>query len=31
MPSGGDLKAGMNCEINYKFGGDNEPTTIVCK
>jgi len=27
----GDLKAGMNCEINYKSGGDNEPTTIVCK
>jgi len=27
----GDLKAGMNCEINYKSGGDNEPTTIACK
>lgn len=27
----GDLKAGMNCEINYKPGGDNEPTAIVCK
>jgi tripartite-type tricarboxylate transporter receptor subunit TctC len=27
----GDLKTGMNCEINYKSGGDNEPTTIVCK
>ncbi len=27
----GDLKAGLDCEINYKSGGDNEPTTIVCK
>jgi len=27
----GDLKAGMNCEINYKPGGENEPTTIDCK
>ncbi len=26
-----DLKAGLNCEVNYKSGGDNEPTTIVCK
>lgn len=27
----GDLKAGLDCEINYKSGGDNEPTTIDCK
>ena len=27
----GDLKVGLNCEITYKSGGDNEPTTIVCK
>jgi tripartite-type tricarboxylate transporter receptor subunit TctC len=27
----GDLKKGMNCEIEYKQGGDNEPTTIACK
>jgi tripartite-type tricarboxylate transporter receptor subunit TctC len=27
----GDLKAGMKCEINYKPGGDNEPTTITCQ
>ncbi len=27
----GDLKAGLNCEINYKSGGDNEPSTIECK
>jgi tripartite-type tricarboxylate transporter receptor subunit TctC len=27
----GDLKAGMSCEIEYKPGGDNEPTTIACK
>ena len=26
-----DLKAGLNCEVNYKSGGDNEPMTIVCK
>jgi len=26
-----DLKAGLDCEINYKSGGDNEPTTIDCK
>ena len=26
-----DLTAGLDCEINYKSGGDNEPTTIVCK
>jgi len=26
-----DLKTGMNCEINYKSGGGNEPTTIACK
>ncbi len=26
-----DLKAGLDCEVNYKSGGDNEPTTIVCK
>ena len=26
-----DLKAGMNCEINYKSEGDHEPTTIACK
>lgn len=26
-----NLKVGMNCEINYKPGGDNEPTTIDCK
>lgn len=25
------LKVGMNCEINYKSGGENEPTTIDCK
>lgn len=25
-----DLKAGMNCEISYKAGGDNEPITIAC-
>jgi tripartite-type tricarboxylate transporter receptor subunit TctC len=27
----GDLKAGMNCDIEYKPGGDNEPVTIACK
>jgi len=27
----GDLKAGMSCEIEYKPGGDNEPTSIACK
>ena len=27
----GDLKAGLDCEINYKSGGDNEPSTIACK
>jgi len=27
----GDLKAGLDCEINYKAGGDNEPSTIECK
>lgn len=27
----GDLKVGLNCEINYKAGGDNEPSTIECK
>jgi tripartite-type tricarboxylate transporter receptor subunit TctC len=27
----GDLKAGMSCEIEYKPGGDNEPTAIACK
>jgi tripartite-type tricarboxylate transporter receptor subunit TctC len=27
----GDLKAGMTCEIEYKPGGDNEPTAIACK
>ena len=26
-----NLKVGMNCEISYKSGGDNEPTTIDCK
>ena len=26
-----DLKAGLNCEINYKPGGDNEPSSIKCK
>lgn len=26
-----DLKAGLDCEVNYKSGADNEPTTIVCK
>lgn len=26
-----DLKAGMDCEISYKSGGDNEPTAIECK
>lgn len=26
-----DLKAGMKCEINYKPGGNNEPTTITCQ
>lgn len=25
------LQTGMNCEIEYKPGGDNEPTKIVCK
>ena len=27
----GDLKAGMNCEISYQAGGDNEPTEMACK
>jgi len=27
----GDLKAGMNCDIEYRPGGDNEPTTVSCK
>jgi len=27
----GKLKAGMNCQINYKSGGENEPATIDCK
>ena len=27
----GDLKPGMKCEIDYKPGGDNEPTTITCR
>lgn len=27
----GDLKVGMNCEISFKPGGDNEPTEIACK
>lgn len=27
----GDLKSGMSCDIEYKPGGDNEPTTIACK
>lgn len=27
----GDLKAGMNCAVDYKSGGKNEPTSIVCK
>ena len=26
-----DLKAGLNCDINYKPGGDNEPSSIKCK
>lgn len=26
-----DLKAGLNCEINYKSGADNEPASINCK
>ena len=26
-----DLKAGMNCEITYKPGPDNEPASINCK
>ena len=26
-----DLKAGLNCDITYKSGGDNEPTTIDCR
>jgi tripartite-type tricarboxylate transporter receptor subunit TctC len=26
-----NLKVGMNCEISYKSGGENEPTTIDCK
>ncbi len=26
-----NLKVGMNCEVHYKPGGDNEPTTIDCK
>jgi len=25
-----DLKPGMNCEINFKSGGDAEPTAITC-
>ena len=25
------LKAGMNCSITYKSGGDNEPEEITCK
>lgn len=29
--SRGDLKAGLNCEISYVAGGDNEPTEIACK
>lgn len=27
----GDLKAGMNCEISYTAGGDNEPVEMACK
>ena len=27
----GDLKAGMTCTVNYKSGGDNEPSAIECK
>lgn len=27
----GDLKAGMNCEIEYRPGGENEPSTVNCK
>jgi tripartite-type tricarboxylate transporter receptor subunit TctC len=26
-----DLKAGLNCSISYKSGGDNEPDEIACK
>lgn len=26
-----DLKVGLNCDINYKLGGDNEPSSIKCK
>jgi tripartite-type tricarboxylate transporter receptor subunit TctC len=26
-----DLKAGLNCTISYKSGGDNEPEEITCK
>lgn len=27
----GDLKAGMKCEVEYKPGGDNEPSSIACQ
>lgn len=27
----GDLKPGMSCDIEYKPGGDNEPSTVACK
>lgn len=27
----GELKAGMNCEIEYRPGGENEPSTVNCK
>ena len=26
-----DLKVGLNCEISYKAGGDNEPSTMDCR
>lgn len=29
--SRGDLKVGMNCEISYQAGGDNEPVEMACK
>ncbi len=26
-----DLKVGLNCDINYRSGGDNEPSTVDCR
>lgn len=27
----GDLKVGLNCDISYQAGGDNEPVEMACK